>query len=78
MGGEFADEVLQGTVVGVASCVGAHDGDAHFGDQVSVGVKGLTIPSSGRLGWFYGTDRHDEGEFFRYELTALDAIGATT
>jgi hypothetical protein len=32
---------------------------------------GLTIPSEGRLGWFYGTDRWSEGEFFRYEITQL-------
>lgn len=32
---------------------------------------GLTIPSAGRVGWFAGTDRWDEGEFFRYEITDL-------
>jgi hypothetical protein len=32
---------------------------------------GLTIPSEGRLGWFYGTDRWSEGEFFRYEITQV-------
>lgn len=32
---------------------------------------GLTIPSEGRFGWFYGTDRWSEGEFFRYEITGL-------
>lgn len=32
---------------------------------------GLTIPSAGRVGWFYGTDRWDEGEFFHFELTDL-------
>jgi hypothetical protein len=30
---------------------------------------GVTIPSAGRAGWFYGTDRWDEGEFFRAEIT---------
>jgi hypothetical protein len=45
-------------------------------DYASFG--GLTIPSAGRIGWFYGTDRQDEGEFFRYQITALDVIGATT
>jgi len=30
---------------------------------------GVTIPSSGRAGWFYGTDRWNEGEFFRAEIT---------
>ena len=38
---------------------------------------GLTIPSEGRFGWFYGTDRWDEGEFFRYEVTDLRLLGST-
>jgi hypothetical protein len=33
---------------------------------------GLTVPSAGRIGWFYGTDRWSEGEFFRFRLTALE------
>ena len=32
---------------------------------------GLTIPSAGRMGWHFGTDRWDEGEFFRFEITEL-------
>jgi len=32
---------------------------------------GLTIPSAGRFGWRFGTDRWAEGEFFRYEITKL-------
>lgn len=35
---------------------------------------GLTIPSCGRLGWHYGTDRWPEGEFFRYEITDLRQV----
>jgi hypothetical protein len=35
---------------------------------------GLTIPSAGSGGWFHGTDRWDEGEFFRYEITALELV----
>ena len=31
----------------------------------------VTIPSAGRFGWFYGTDRWVDGEFFRYRITAL-------
>ena len=31
---------------------------------------GVSIPSVGRFGWFYGTDRWAEGEFFRYRITA--------
>jgi hypothetical protein len=37
----------------------------------------LTIPSSGRGGWFHGTDRWDEGEFFRYEITSLEPVPAS-
>jgi hypothetical protein len=36
--------------------------------------QGLTIPCSGRLGWFYGEDRWPVGEFFRYQLTALEPV----
>ena len=32
---------------------------------------GLTVPSEGSVGWFPGTDRWPEGEFFRYRLTGL-------
>jgi uncharacterized protein DUF6544 len=32
---------------------------------------GLTIPSAGRMGWHFGTDRWAAGEFFRYEITSL-------
>lgn len=32
---------------------------------------GITIPTEGRLGWHYGTDRWEEGEFFRYRITDL-------
>ena len=33
--------------------------------------EGLTIPSAGTLGWFFGTERWPAGEFFRYEITDL-------
>jgi hypothetical protein len=44
-----------------------------FGGEVTgyASFGGLTIPSAGRLGWFWGTDRWDEGEFFRYRITDL-------
>ncbi|MFC0037178.1 DUF6544 family protein [Actinomadura rayongensis] len=29
---------------------------------------GFTVPSRARAGWWYGTDRWDEGEFFRFTL----------
>ena len=41
-------------------------GQRRFGD--------LTIPAEGRVGWFPGTQRWDEGEFFRYRITRLDPV----
>ena len=38
-GGQLADEVLQPPVVGVAAGLGAHDADAHLGEEVPVGVE---------------------------------------
>jgi hypothetical protein len=35
--------------------------------------EGVTIPSGGRLGWFFGTDRWPAGEFFRYRSSARGA-----
>lgn len=35
---------------------------------------GVSVPSAGRAGWFYGTDRWPEGEFFRYRITALELV----
>lgn len=35
---------------------------------------GVTVPSAGRAGWFYGTDRWREGEFFRYEFTGYHLV----
>jgi hypothetical protein len=29
---------------------------------------GVRVPSAGRAGWFYRTDRWNEGEFFRSEM----------
>lgn len=36
--------------------------------------RGLSVPSAGRLGWGYDTDRWPEGEFFRFEITALQPL----
>jgi hypothetical protein len=36
--------------------------------------EGLTIPSAGTFGWFYGTDRWPDGEFFRYQITDLTLV----
>jgi hypothetical protein len=42
-----------------------------FGGEVTEqrNFHGVTIPSAGSVGWFYGTDRWNEGEFFRYRIT---------
>jgi hypothetical protein len=37
--------------------------------------EGLTIPSAGRFGWFFGTERWPEGEFFRFQLTDFRLVG---
>ncbi|HEX9314569.1 MAG TPA: DUF6544 family protein [Actinomycetota bacterium] len=38
--------------------------------------EGLTIPSAGRFGWFFGTERWPEGEFFRFHLTDFRLVGS--
>jgi hypothetical protein len=38
---------------------------------------GLTIPSEGRLGWHFGTDRWASGEFFRYRITSYHTVPPT-
>lgn len=35
-------------------------------------VAGLTVPSAGRFGWNYGTDRAQSGEFFRFEILDIE------
>lgn len=37
--------------------------------------NGLRIPSTGRLGWHYGTEEWQAGEFFRYQITDLRPLG---
>jgi hypothetical protein len=63
---------------------GDPDGDGRFGwhtfgGQVTGygGFGGLTIPSAGRLGWRWGGDGWDRGEFFRYRITALEPSGVS-
>jgi hypothetical protein len=34
----------------------------------------LALDDQGRAGWFYGTDRWPEGEFFRYQLTSMELL----
>jgi hypothetical protein len=47
-----------------------------FGFEVTAysTFDGVTIPSSGRAGWFYGSDRWSEGEFFRSEITGYELV----
>lgn len=33
---------------------------------------GVTVPTAGSLGWHYGTDRWNEGEFFRFRIVKLE------
>lgn len=35
---------------------------------------GVTIPSEGRAGWYFGTHRWQEGVFFRYRITDLQMV----
>ena len=49
---------------------GAHPFGGDFSAHAT--FNGVTIPSEGRLGWHYGTDRWSEGEFFRYRITDLE------
>jgi hypothetical protein len=47
-----------------------------FGLEVTAcaSFDGLTVPHVGRVGWFHGTDRWPDGEFFRYEITDLHLV----
>ncbi len=38
---------------------------------------GLTVPNAGNWGWFYGTERWHDGEFFRCRITGYDARSGT-
>jgi hypothetical protein len=35
---------------------------------------GVTIPSAGRAGWHHGTDRWEQGEFFRFEIIDYELV----
>jgi hypothetical protein len=60
---------------------GDPDGDGfgwhRFGGEITgyASFGGLTIPSTGRLGWHPGGDRFSDGEFFRYRITELQPVG---
>jgi len=47
-----------------------------FGGEVTgyAAFDGVSIPAAGRVGWFFGTDRWHEGEFFRYRITDLQLV----
>lgn len=47
-----------------------------FGMEASAHATfaGLTIPSAGRAGWHHGTERWEDGVFFRYEITGLELL----
>jgi hypothetical protein len=49
-----------------------------FGGEITGwrSFDGVTIPSAGRAGWFFGTDRWPSGEFFRYQITDLRLVSA--
>jgi uncharacterized protein DUF6544 len=62
---------------------GDPDGNGAFGRHPFGGevaghrtFDGVTIPSAGRVGWFFGTDRWPAGEFFRYRITDLELVTA--
>ncbi len=42
-----------------------------FGGAVDayLDIDGVTIAASGRVGWWWGSDRQADGEFFRYRIT---------
>lgn len=50
---------------------GAEPGSYPFGGGVDAEATsdGVTIPSQGRVGWWWRTDRQDDGMFFRYRIT---------
>jgi hypothetical protein len=44
-----------------------------FGGEITAhrSFDGVTIPSAGRIGWFFGTDHWPAREFFRFRITDL-------
>jgi hypothetical protein len=50
-----------------------HWGLHPFGGEVTAYARfeGLTVPSEGRMGWHFGTDRWPEGAFFRFRIADL-------
>jgi hypothetical protein len=69
--GRLLDVVLQRW----GNPLGAPYGRHPFGVAIEAEetFEGVTIGSRLRAGWFWGTDRQDEGEFFRAEITGVSA-----
>lgn len=70
-----------GNVLGVlmqrwGAPVGAPYGQYPFGVTVEVErtFAGITIPSTFGAGWWWGTDRQEEGEFFRAQITEAQPL----
>ena len=60
---------------------GDPDGSGTFGAHIFGGeftahgdFGGMRIPTEGRLGWHYGTERWPDGEFFRFRVTDLQPV----
>lgn len=53
-------------------------GEHPFGGEITAyrTFRGITIPSAGRLGWYFGSDRWPDGEFFRYDIVELNPVGS--
>lgn len=51
---------------------GRHPFGGEFSSHAT--FHGITIPDAGRLGWHYGTERWQEGEFFRYRITDMAPV----
>lgn len=47
-----------------------------FGGEITAhrSFGAVTVPSEGRFGWFFGTDRWPEGEFLRYRIADLHLV----
>jgi hypothetical protein len=37
---------------------------------------GITIPTKGRVGWHFETERWALGEFFRFHITSVEPLGS--
>jgi hypothetical protein len=48
-----------------------------FGGSVSQvsSFNGVSIAAAGSVGWWWGTDRQPEGEFFRYRILDAHTLG---